>query len=200
MLEFISNHWTEILSVIGAAAWLPIIINPIINHFCKIQATVLDFKILTDGKSSCTLAQGEKKGTILLLVLNLFTEKMTIFARNISVKVKLNSGAILNTELLDYSAITSNNDNGTESMFIVPAEQEFNVSRTIHKGIDNIKYISMLVENASFSSAKEIDEIEINLYYSKKKKKIFSKKIVLSISDFPTYNTSHLIRKVEHIK
>lgn len=40
MLELITKYWSEILSVVGAAAWLPVIFPPIINHFRRIQSTV----------------------------------------------------------------------------------------------------------------------------------------------------------------
>ena len=49
MIEFIKEYWSEILSVIGAAAWMPFIFSPIINFFRKVQVTVLDSRILSYG-------------------------------------------------------------------------------------------------------------------------------------------------------
>ena len=97
MENFIKDNWPEILSIIGAAAWLPIVfvplINAIINHFRKLQATVLDARVLSDGKGISVGKKSIKTGTILLFVSNLFIKKTTIFAKNISIKVKLNNGA-----------------------------------------------------------------------------------------------------------
>ncbi len=201
MLEYIKENCMEILSIIGAAAWLPIVFGPIIrgiiNYFRKIQATILDSRILTDGQGVSVGKRQIKKGTILMFATNLFIEKTTVFARKISVKVELKNGAKLNTELLDFSTITSNNDDKTKSIFNVPIDKEFNISRTIHPNIDNIKYIAVLVESADFARIDEISEIHIRLFYHSLKCKLFSKKIVIRSSDFPTFNSSHLIDMVE---
>ena len=203
MGDFITDNWTEILSIIGAAAWLPIVFSPIIkciiNHFRKMQVAILDSRVLTDGRGVSVGKKQIKKGTILMLVTNIFINKTTIFAREISVKVKLNNGATLNTELLDFSTLTSNNDNKTTSVFNVPVAEEFNISRTIHPNVDNIKYIAVLVESANFAKIDEISEIEIRLFYRGMNCKLFSKKIVIKSSDFPTFNSSHLIDIVEEI-
>lgn len=197
MLEFIKNYWSEILSIVGAAAWLPIIIIPVVNHFRKMQATILDSHILTNGKGISAYKKEEKNGIILMLVLNLFVKRTTLFAQKISMNVHLKNGAVLNTELLDFSTLTVNNSNGTKSNFDVPMEQEFNVSRTIYHDVDNIKYIAILVESANFSSVDEISKIEMTIFYTSRYKKFFSKKLILSSLDFPTFNSAKLIEKVE---
>ena len=203
MENFLKDNWPEILSIIGAAAWLPIVfvplINAIINHFRKLQATVLDARVLTDGKGISVGKKSIKTGTILLFVSNLFIKKTTIFAKNISIKVKLNNGAQLTTEMLDFSTITSNNDDNTRTVFHVPVDREFNISRTIHPNVDNIKYLAVLVENADFSNVDDISEIEITLYYSGIKCDLFSKKVLINKSDFPMFNSSHLIDMVEKL-
>ena len=38
-----------ILSIVGAAAWIPIITMPIINSLRKIKVNLLEFRTLTDG-------------------------------------------------------------------------------------------------------------------------------------------------------
>lgn len=200
MIELIKEYWSEILSIVGAAAWMPIILNPIFNYFRRVQATVLDARILTNGHTVSVGKREKKNGTILLIALNFFIRKATIFANHFDICVKLNNGASLRTENLDYSTLSSNNDNGTISDFFVPVESEFNISRTIHPNVDNIKYIAILVESASFSNLDEISEIEIRLYYTKFKNKLLSKKIKLKSSDFPRFNSSHLIDEVERVR
>lgn len=202
MMDFIKNYWTEILSVIGAAAWLPIVFGPIIrfivNRCRKVQATILDSRILTNGKGVSVDRKQIKNGTILMIVVNLFITKVPFFAKNISVKVKLKNGAELNSEILDFSTLTSNNDDGSKSGFSVPDDKEFNISRTIQPDTDNVKYIAILVESANFSKIDEIENIEIRLFCLKNRWRLFSKKIILNSNDFPTFNSANLISVVEH--
>lgn len=198
MKEFIINNWAEILSVVGASAWLPIIFSTIFNCLRRISATVLDFRILTNGKGVSVGKREKKNGTILIFVANFFIRKVPFFARKLSVKVRLKNGGKLNSEILDLSTITSNNDDGSVSGFSVPDEKEFNISRTIHADTDNIKYVAVLVESANFSKIHEIEEIEIRMYYYNKKIKLLSKKVLLKIDDFPTFNSANLISVVEH--
>ena len=142
----------------------------------------------------------KKEGTILLLATNMFIKNATFFARKIIVDVKLKNGACLKTEILDFSGITSNNSDGTESTFDVSVKNEFNISRTLFPNEDNIKYIAVLVESANFSKADEIDEITIRLCPSRIFNNVFVKKITIKFEDFPTFNSSHLIDDVEHIR
>ncbi len=201
MIGFIKEYWSEILSVIGAAAWMPIIFSPIINFFRKVQVTVLDSRILSNGYMTSAIDREKKTGTIILMTLNFFIKKITLFAKKIDVSVKLNNGASLKTEILDFSNITSENtDRGTYSDFFVPINQEFNISRTIKPNVDNIKYLAILVESASFLKIDEVSEIEIRLFYSEKKCKFFSKKVVLKFEDFPRFNASRLIDEVERVR
>ena len=199
MLDFLAKHWSEILSVVGAAAWLPIVFKFISNHFRKISTTVLDSRILTNAFGVSTGRKERKNGTILLFVTNMFIKNTPFFAKDVSIDVKLKNGASLKTEILDFSGISSNNSDGTESTFDVEEEKEFNISRTIYADKDNIKYIAILVESADFSKLEEIDEINIKLCSSKILKKLFTKKITLKYENFPTFNSSHLIDNVEHI-
>ena len=199
MKEFFTENWTEILSIVGALAWIPILFCPIINYLRVMQGTLLDCKILTNGKGVSAGQKEKKQGTILMIAINLFINKVTIFAKFISIKVKLKNGAVLNTELLDFSTLESNNDDSTKSVFMVPIEYELNVSRTIHCNVDNIKFVSFLVESASFSSIDEVDEIVMRFYYFGNRCKLFSKKVTLVSSEFPRFNTSGLIRQVEKV-
>lgn len=197
MLEFIKENWDKILSVIGAAAWLPIIISPLINHFRKIHATILDIRLLTNGYGVSVDRKQKKKGTILLFASNIFVRKIPFFAKNIKVKVKLKNGAELNCELLDFSTITENNDDGTKNGFNVPSDKEFNISRTIQPDIDNIKYLAVLVESANFTDVADIEKIEIILSNCSVLQQFFSKKVTMHSKDFPVFNSTNLLKEVE---
>lgn len=199
MIEFIKNNWTEILSVVGAAAWLPVVFSFIFNCLRRIHVTVLDSRVLTNAFGVAAERKQKKEGTILLLATNMFIKNATFFAKKLFVDVQLKNGACLKTEILDFSGITSNNSNGTESTFDVSLKEEFNISRTLYPNEDNIKYIAVLVESANFSKVDEIDQINIRLCSSKIFNKIFAKRITITSEDFPTFNSSHLIDNVERI-
>ncbi len=200
MIDFISNNWSEILSVIGAAAWLPIVLKVLIDYFRKIHMTVLDSRILTDAFGVSAGKRQRKDGTILMFVANMFIKNTTFFARNIEIVVELKNGTKLKTEILDFSGIESNNSDGTRSVFNVSIDKEFNISRTLYADQDNIKYVAVLVESAKFSSIGEIQSIRIYSSSRKTFKKFFAKKTVINLEDFPTFNSSHLIDSVEKIK
>ena len=202
-MKFIKENWTEILSIIGAAAWLPIIFKPIIrgiiNCFRKVRVTALDSRVLTNATAVSVWNEEKIGGTILMLTVNLYIKDITLFAKKISVKVTLKDKTVSNCEMLDFSTITSHNDDGTESTFHVPIKEEFNISRTINPNVDNIKHIAAIVKSTTFSNIDEISEIEIRLFYRKKECNLFSKKILLKPSDFPKFNSSHLIDSVEKV-
>ena len=162
--------------------------------------TVLDAKILTDGVGVSAYQRKEKRGTIIMLALNLYIKSTTFFAKDINVKVKLKSGALLCSEILDFSTLTSNNNDGTKSIFDIPFEQEFNVCRTIHNSCDNVKYISLLVENGDFNKISDIEEIIFKFCYGKKHNWLSKNTVSIKYSDFPTFNTTRLMEKAERIK
>lgn len=200
MLNFIKNYWSEILSVVGAAAWLPVIFKVIVNYFRQIQVTVLDSRVLTNATAVSVGKKEKISGTMLLLAMNLFIKDITLFARKISVIVKLKDGTVANSEILDFSTLKSNNDDDTTSIFDVPVKEEFNISRTINSNADNIKYMAFMVKSINFSSVDDISEIEIRIFYNCWKIKLFSKKVVIHSSDFPTFNSSHIFDVVERIQ
>ena len=199
MLDFIKENWSEILSVVGAAAWLPVIFSTVINKFRKVHITVLDSRVLTNASGVSVERKQKKQGTILLLATNMFIKKTTFFARSILVEVKLKNGASLKTELLDFSGITSNNSDDIESTYNVSIKNEFNISRTLYSDQDNVKFIAILVESATFSKTDEIDKICIYLSTNRFFKKFLAKRIIINSQDFPTFNSSHLIDNVEKI-
>ena len=61
MIEFIKNNWTEILSVVGAAAWLPIVFSFILNCLRRIHVTVLDSRVLTNAFGVAAERKQKKK-------------------------------------------------------------------------------------------------------------------------------------------
>ena len=64
--------------------------------------------------------------------------------------------------------------------------------------VDNIKYIGLLAENASFDAINDIDEIEIDISVGGIVSK-FNKKKVKIVSDyFPRFNSSSLLKNIKN--
>ena len=173
--------WALVLSIIGAAAWVPIIATPVINLFRNVSAILIDSRILTNGTGVSAEKKEKKNGTILILFINVHIKNVDFFPTDISAKIKLMSGAISNAVLLDCSTVVSNNEKGRRIIFTFPHDMEWNVYRTIHGNADNIKAVAFLAENAAFQQLQDIDEIEIILH----KDKLLRKTIKIRHSQFP---------------
>lgn len=190
-------EWTNILSIIGAAAWIPIIFIPLIDRFRKVKATLLDSIVLTNGSANPMYKSEIQIGTILILVFNLYVNKITFFAKKISVNVVLKNGSKLKGELLTFSTLTCHLENGRISHFNIPVEEDVGISRTIHGNEDNIKYLAFIVDKGAFSSMEDIKEINIYLSQSFS---IFSKRIKIDNKDFPIFQSPNLFKRYEEIK
>lgn len=187
--------WAFVLSVIGALAWVPIIITPIVNTFRKVHATLFEGRVLSNGKAIPAGKKEAKGGTILLLCLDVFSKGVDFFPTEISAQIVLKGKTVSNATLLDCSTVIANNDDGTKSRFKIPLDMEWNVSRSIHKNSDNIKIVAFLVENVAFNQLYDIDEIEIVLCSSK----LFKKKIKIQNDQFPFFNAPIVLSQYEEV-
>lgn len=185
--------WTLVLSIIGALAWIPIIITPIINALRRVHASLFEGRVLSNGKAIPAGAQEAKEGTILLLCLDMYLKNVDFFPTEISAKITLTSGTTSNAILLDCSTVIANSSDGTKSRFRIPLDMEWNVSRTIHKNSDNIKIVAFLVENASFQNLYDIETIEIVLHSSK----LCGKNFKICNTKFPRFNAPFVLSKYE---
>lgn len=185
--------WSLVLSIIGALAWIPIIIIPFINSNRKINVSFLEYRILTNGFGVSAVTKKRKNGVLFLMVVNFFTKNHNYYPTRIDGEFKTKNGQKYYAELLDFSTITSNNDDGTKTTFCVPVEMEFNISRTVKSNTDNIKLVSFLVEKATFSQLTDIEEIRIILRSGKFQKK----SIKITKKDFPRYNSTNILDKFE---
>lgn len=191
-----SDTVINILSIIGAAAWIPVLFTFVANRLRRVRITLLDSRILHNATSISAGREKQKKdGTILMLVLNIYLKEITFFAKDITANIYLKNGTKLKTEILAYSTLSSINDDGTKSSFEIDVDVEFNISRTIRGNVDNIKYVAFLVENGSFTAIDDVSKIEIILWQSK----YFRKKAVITDSEFPRFNSNMLIRKSEKV-
>ena len=180
---------TFVLSILGAMAWLPIIIVPIVNHFRKVQANLFEFRMLSNGYGRSAGEQKVIEGAIIMLVVNLFIKNSDFYPTDVTAKVKLKNGKSYNAELSNISSIISANDDGTFSQFFIPKELEFNISRTIHMNDDNVKCIALIVDGIN---SLELNDLE-SIYLILSSGKCIKKEIIISNSRFPTFNCTRLL-------
>lgn len=179
--------WNLVVGIIGALAWAPIIISFIKEKTRKINANLVDYRII--HSANVTGANGEYlKGTILVLGLNFYVALKSFFAKRMEIKIKLNSGVETNCELLDGD-LMEHRDDGDYDLF-VPNEMNFNLHREIKCGKDNVRIIPILAQDLNFNEIDEIEEIRFALYEGKT-----HKTVVVRYSDIPNFNRMHLIDK-----
>ena len=184
-----------ILGIIGAMAWLPIIIAPLVNAHRKIRASLLECRIQTNGISISAITEEKKAGILALLVVNIFRKNTDYYPTSIRAVFQLKDGRKYNAEILDFSTITLNNKDGEScfSIFSIPVDMEFNVSRTIKGNADNIKAIAFLVEGATFESLSQVQEIRINL----RSGRLNRRTIKIVAPDFPRFNSTRILGRFE---
>ena len=182
------EKWTFVLSVIGAAAWIPIAFVPIANHFRQIDANLFEFKVMTDCMLRPIGGTTYKRGVMVLMVVNMFIKNVDYYPVTVNAKIKLKNGDSHNAVLLDYSAITSV-DYGVPMRFNLPLHMEFNVSRTIRKNTDNVKCIALGIEGIEMLELNDVDEIIMEFNSDR----INKKTVKISNTLFPLFNGTEFI-------
>jgi len=189
------ENWTLVLSIIGAAAWIPFIVVPIINIFQKIHINLLEYRSLSNGLCRAINESQYRSGVIIMLVINMFIKNVDYYPEKVKTKIILKDKSEYNAELSDISNVNSANDDGTFSYFCPPYELEFNVSRTIRKNIDNVKFISFFVEGINELNLIDIDTIVMEFYSGFLNKKV----VVIDSDQFPSFNGTNIIKQYEKI-
>ena len=187
---------TLILGILGALAWLPIIGSAVTDHFRKLRIVPLDSYVLTNAKGISAGKKSKKTGTILMLALNLFIKKTTIFAKSILLTVELKNKTKLQAELLDFATLSSNNNDGTISTFEIPQGSGLNSYRTIKADEDNLKFVAFLVESGSFQSIDDVEKLKFTIQYGA----WFKKNVTVTSDEFPTFNSTKLLEKYEVVR
>ena len=184
---------TLILSILGALAWIPIVGTAVVDHFRCLKIVPLDSRILTNAEGISAGRKSKKNGTILMLALNVFIKKTTIFAKGIYLTVILKNKTKLQAELLDFATLSSKNNNGTTSFFVIPEGLELNSYRTIKADEDNLKFVAFLVESEAFQSIDDIEKLEFTVQYGI----LLKKKVTVTNGEFPKFNSTRLLEKYE---
>ena len=99
----------------------------------------------------------------------------------------------LQAELLDFATLSSNNNDGTTSVFVMQEGLELNSYRTIRADEDNLKFVAFLVESGMFQSVDDVEKLEISVQHGI----WFKKKVIVTNEDFPKFNSTRLLEKYE---
>lgn len=187
-------NWTIFLSVLGACAWIPIIVIPFYKYSKKIRFKLLDYQILTDAKSKRSFCDEVYEGTILLLCLNLYNPGYDFFAAKTLVKVYTDNNTF-NALPLEYSN-TICKENNNEYCFEIKEEQDFGKDMLIINNCKNIKFIAVFIPDSNISSEVFIKRIDIKF-----EENFFRKKhIKINKDDFPEIFSEGMINKTKKRK
>lgn len=181
-----------VISLVGAAAWIPAIVNWVGIKRRKIRGTIVDHRILENGEVYDSTRDQTEKGTILMLAINFFVSYESFFAKDYDINVRLKNGGDLKGILID-GKITEKSLDGGKGVFICPQEYNFNLHREIIADRDNIRILPMMIKSANFSSVDEIEYIEFIFMNDMVGKKAAKKSVIFSSGDFPKFNHMRFI-------
>ena len=189
IVGFLKVHWFDVLSfivgLIGAAAWIPTVVSYYKIKKRKIVGNIVDYRVIADAEVENAEKTEKANGTILMLGLNLFIAHESFFAHNCKIEVKLKDDKKYTGKIIDGTLIEKSN--GTRSTFSCPKEYNFNLHREIIAEQDNVRIIPFIVEDATFKSINEVQQISITLKNDSDGSK-YSKTIVFSSENFPGFN------------
>lgn len=178
-----------ILGIIGAAAWLPIIITPILKFFAHIDGKLIDAKFLINAIHAKNSADMQLNGTIVLMAINFYVPGYDFFALNTKISIKTNFGKI-NAILLDYSNTQCKNSDGTLTNYKVENKYDLNKDMLIFSHKSNIKFISIFLPNTDLKCLNDIKEIMITF-----KRKICCKSVKIKSKSFPNLGIKSIIEE-----
>ena len=154
--------WQLLLSIIGAAAWIPIVIGWFIAGFRKIHFVYLDrhivYNVTKKTKKYNTIT--EQKGMCLLVAVNLFVYGKPYFPKDISCEIKLKDGAIHKADA-HSGTIGYSDTNGDQHDIIIPPVNNIHINRIIDTNKNNIKILTFFVENLNMENDENIEYIKV---------------------------------------
>ncbi len=182
--------WTLILSIIGALAWVPIVIEYIKIKNRKIQGSIVDFFCIYDTKLTSYDGKESKSGTLVLLLMNFFVAKESVYVNSIDATVTLTSGTTASVELIDGRITVDDDSNNPIEEVCIPDDMNLNLHREIIAEKDNIRIVPLLLINTTISNFDEIDCFSLKFNKSKQ-----SKNVIIKREQFPKFNKNSILRK-----
>lgn len=178
MKEFLAANW---LALIGALAWLPILIEIILNLFRKCHFVYLDKRFIYNV--SVTFKNNgfskTEDGMVFIMALNLFVYKYPFFPKKIECLLKLQNGAEHRAKLYEGKLGYSDSEQQSGNhIFNFPDVFNMNTSRAIFADKDNIRILPFFFENLNMKNDDSIKQITITFYG-----RFFKKKITMKNAD-----------------
>ncbi len=178
MKEFLSENW---LALIGALAWLPILIEIILNFLRKIRYVYLDKHFIYNA-SAVFKNNGNtstKTGMVFMLALNLFVYKQAYFPKNITCNITLNDGTKHSSSLYEGGLGYSDTQTPPQNhVFNFPSSFNINLNRALFSDTNNIRILPFFFENLNLQNDTNIKKIEIIF-----SGKLFKKKMKITNDD-----------------
>lgn len=171
-----------VLGIIGAAAWIPIIVNCIVEALRKIHYVYLDKRVLYNATSIkyTNNVPTQKTGMDVIIALNLFIYGKPYFPRAITCELKLKDGPVHKGELFEGSL--GYNDTAfappVHHSINIPANWNININRAIQSNVDNVRIFTFFIENLNVVKEENIEYIKIRF-----KGRILTKTIILRNSE-----------------
>lgn len=172
MKEFLSENW---LALIGALAWLPVLIEVILNLFRKLHFVYLDKHFVYNATATFKNngISTVKKGMVFIMALNLFVYKHPFFPKKITCSIKLKNGAKHKTTLYEGGLGYSDDQKPQRNhIFSFPDSFNMNTNRAIFSDQDNIRVLPFFFENLNMENDENIEVITLICYGRFFKKKI----------------------------
>lgn len=172
MKDFFVNNW---LALIGALAWIPVLINILLNNLRRIHVVYLDkhfvynvtFNSNVNGRSTV------KTGMCFLIALNLFVYNYPFFPKRIKCNLTLKNGSKHSAELYEGGiAYSDTEDPPNNHIFLFPEQLNMNIDRAIFENTNNIRILPFFFENLNMENDENIEEIELFFYGRTFKKRV----------------------------
>lgn len=164
MEQFIVENW---LALIGALAWLPVLIELIANSFRKVRYVYLD-KTFVYNLIATFINNGvsrSQKGMMFIIALNLFVYKRPFFPKKVVCTLKLKDGAKHTAELYEGEiGYSDTQDPPKIHKYAFDDKLNMNMNRSIFADQDNIRVLPFFFENLNMENDENIEEIEIVFY------------------------------------
>lgn len=170
-----------VLSIIGAAAWIPILIEIMLKIFRRIHCVYLDRHIVYNvtNTSFDNGRMTQSTGMIVILALNLFVYDKPYFPKEIKCEVKLKDNAvhegICSESVIEYTDVQNPYK---KHRFVFPVQSNINFYRSLTPNTDNVRILPFFIENINMRNDDNIKSITLKF-----KGRILTKKIVIKHED-----------------
>ncbi|MDD5018530.1 MAG: hypothetical protein PHO15_10585 [Eubacteriales bacterium] len=172
---------TLIVSIIGACAWIPILITLLRKN--RILGSIIDYDLVNMVDTSYRDKDGTTRtisGGYLVLGLSIFVTKNVFIFNDMEVKIVLSNGSMIEGKLVS-TVLNLNEPDGSHSTFDIPIEYDLLCNKIFKSNAVNNFCLRILLEGHKISTPNEIEKIV--LYFIKTKRN--RKRLTFTKKDIP---------------